>query len=261
MAVQKKAQRKMVALDVSETSGVDHPAHMHEGWVVMKSASPETVENIFNVDTQTKGPAVADEVNEDVEKASQAEVDKLKAENAKLKKELDEAKAQPFPTKKNADGEEEEEDILKSVPEAVRKMLADRDEEIRKNREDFEKERNERLDEKAITKSRGTYKALAFDHDKVAPALRRIAEENPDLATALEEAMGAADGQLESAGIFQELGETSTGTSGSADDRIDAAAQELVDAGTVTTKAQGIAKALQDNPALFAERNNEKAGK
>jgi hypothetical protein len=34
-------KRKMVALKVLETSGVDHPAHLEEGWIVMKSATKE----------------------------------------------------------------------------------------------------------------------------------------------------------------------------------------------------------------------------
>ena len=29
--------RKMVGLNIEETSGVDHPAHLHEGWLVIKS--------------------------------------------------------------------------------------------------------------------------------------------------------------------------------------------------------------------------------
>jgi hypothetical protein len=33
-------QKKLVNLDVVETSGVAHPAHLHEGWVVAKSAGP-----------------------------------------------------------------------------------------------------------------------------------------------------------------------------------------------------------------------------
>jgi hypothetical protein len=32
-------KRKMVALKVLETSGVDHPAHLEEGWIVMKNAN------------------------------------------------------------------------------------------------------------------------------------------------------------------------------------------------------------------------------
>lgn len=36
--------RKMVNLSIEETSGVDHPAHLHEGWLVMKAASSDDVE-------------------------------------------------------------------------------------------------------------------------------------------------------------------------------------------------------------------------
>lgn len=36
--------RKMVNLDIEETSGVDHPAHLHEGWLVMKAAPRDEVE-------------------------------------------------------------------------------------------------------------------------------------------------------------------------------------------------------------------------
>ena len=35
--------RKMVNLSIEETSGVDHPAHLHEGWLVMKAASEDAV--------------------------------------------------------------------------------------------------------------------------------------------------------------------------------------------------------------------------
>lgn len=36
--------RKMVNLSIEETSGVDHPAHLHEGWLVMKAASSDAVD-------------------------------------------------------------------------------------------------------------------------------------------------------------------------------------------------------------------------
>ena len=34
-------QKRMTDLDVFETSGVDHPAHLHEGFAVMKSSDPD----------------------------------------------------------------------------------------------------------------------------------------------------------------------------------------------------------------------------
>ena len=39
-------QKKMVALKVLETSGVDHPAHLEEGWIVMKNAGTQTEDTV-----------------------------------------------------------------------------------------------------------------------------------------------------------------------------------------------------------------------
>jgi hypothetical protein len=35
-----RRQRKLAAINVNEVSGVDHPAHLHEGWLVAKAAAP-----------------------------------------------------------------------------------------------------------------------------------------------------------------------------------------------------------------------------
>ena len=40
--------RKMVNLAIEETSGVDHPAHLHEGWLVMKSAEQSEVQRVLD---------------------------------------------------------------------------------------------------------------------------------------------------------------------------------------------------------------------
>ena len=40
--------RKLVKLNIKETSGVDHPAHLTEGWVVMKSADPSDVTAVLD---------------------------------------------------------------------------------------------------------------------------------------------------------------------------------------------------------------------
>ena len=37
MGVRMAKARKMVSLNIEEASGVDHPAHLHEGWLVIKS--------------------------------------------------------------------------------------------------------------------------------------------------------------------------------------------------------------------------------
>lgn len=65
---------KMVRLAVDETSGVDHPAHLSEGWLVMKSADAEAIEAVIDsltesvvkdnndsITEQTKEDSVSDE--------------------------------------------------------------------------------------------------------------------------------------------------------------------------------------------------------
>ena len=42
-------QKRMVDLDVFETSGVDHPAHLHEGFAVMKSSDPHKASALMRV--------------------------------------------------------------------------------------------------------------------------------------------------------------------------------------------------------------------
>ena len=51
-------KRKMVALKVLETSGVDHPAHLEEGWIVMKSANATEAPVSEEVEAMDRNTAV-----------------------------------------------------------------------------------------------------------------------------------------------------------------------------------------------------------
>lgn len=258
-------QRKMVEIDVVETSGVDHPAHLHEGWLVMKAADSKTVESIFGKSAIVK--EVKDVTEEEIKKAAaDAEAlvkataleTSLKAKVADLEKQLAEAKKGGNPFGKST----EEGDVTKSVelPEAVKEMLrkaADETEDLKKaaaaDREAFVKERDARLDEKAIAESEKTYKSLAFDHSVVAPALRKFAGVDADTAKVLTEVLKAAEGQLDSAGIFQELGKSSENSGASALDQLNAAAKVLKDADANLTPELAFSKAVDANPKLYTD--------
>jgi hypothetical protein len=251
-------QRKMVDLVIEETSGVDHPAHLHEGWVVCKSAPAARVEDAFGSLNTTKEAPVpdliknADGATETVETVTKEEHDAVVAELAALKAAPAAEVVEPAA----------DEDLLKAVPEAVREMLKARDVEIAKARADVAKERDARLDGEAITKSREVFKSLAFNHDEVAPALRRVAAIDEALAKSLTEVLKAAEGQLAAAGLFSEVGAvTKSADSGTAGSRLDVTAKAMVEKGLVPTYAQGIAKALEADPSLYTEYQNEKAGK
>ena len=49
--------RQMVRPRIKEISGVDHPAHLTEGWLLMKDASPETAAILADAEAIAKGIA------------------------------------------------------------------------------------------------------------------------------------------------------------------------------------------------------------
>ena len=83
-------KRKMVALKVLETSGVDHPAHLEEGWIVMKSATKEAnVSEEVLMDPSLEEAYIERVVElEKALEASAAQVEKLQKENSQIKAKL-----------------------------------------------------------------------------------------------------------------------------------------------------------------------------
>lgn len=251
-------QRKMVGIDVVETSGVDHPAHLAEGWVVMKSASPEQVEGLFGSLNTMKGTNVPEKAGE-----AQPSVEDLQKQLVELTKERDEAVAKAAAAVVPETKPETAEDLLKSadLPVAVREALAKaqaENEEFRKqaakDREDFAKERDARLDVDAISKSKDMFKSLAINHAEVAPALRRVEMVSPDVAKSIEVALKAADAQLKEKGIFEEVGNVSKSGASDADgvyQEIVAKGEDLRKSDSNLTSAAAFAKALADNPELY----------
>lgn len=265
-------QRKMVNLSVEETSGVDHPAHLHEGWIIKKSAaSAATVEQAFGSLNTTKEAPVGDlKKNEDgTVTLTQADYDALLAAKPEAAPEAaaakPEAAAEPAAeTVVVAEGEDAEKAaLLKSLPQAVRDMLKANDEKLAAAQADIAKERDTRLDGESVIKSRETFKSLAVDHDTLAPALRRVELISPDLAKAVETALKAADAQLATAGVITAVVGKSTADTGEegAFAQLTAKARELHAAGTAPTFEQAFSKAVNDNPELYKAYTAEKAGK
>ena len=77
---------KLTELTIKETSGVDHPAHLHEGWMVMKSdddldislnqiiTEPDNQENIVELQATPEVAEVAEEVTEELPTVEVTEV-------------------------------------------------------------------------------------------------------------------------------------------------------------------------------------------
>lgn len=326
--------RKMVNLSIEETSGVDHPAHLHEGWLVMKAASSEDVDKALAPRKTEDGvayPAEAYAYVPDRESPStwklrlwedpeqkvtarqvgmavaalgagfrgqkvQIPSEDLAGVKAKVRAAWKEAHpdggdvppvlksiegqeapvdedevmeteetqtpdvADAAPEAAPEDAPEGDDDILKSAPEAVVKMLTD----MRKAADEamakaaaaeamLQKERDERADEAAIAKARTAYANLGIDAEKVGPALRRLAGIDADLAKSVEDVLAAANAKAESADIFAEIGKSASGTVGDAYEQATGLAKAAVADGRADTFAQALSDVFIAQPDLYTQ--------
>jgi vacuolar-type H+-ATPase subunit I/STV1 len=272
----------MTELVIEETSGVDHPAHLHEGWLVVKAADTATVADVERALPEPLGEGMSEEVTETV--AEDAEVrleaaeveaqegeggageggmeDELAMAQARIA-ELEARIAEMESAAGEADMMEEAaepsvEDLAKSASEPIRKMLLDLQKERDEAAAELQKERDDRADAEAVAKARETFKHLNVDAEKIGPALRRLELQDADLAKSVEEALAAADAQSESAGIFQEIGKAAPVATGDAYEKMTSLAKAAVSEGKAATVEQAIAEIAVSNPALYVDYLSEK---
>ena len=205
--------RKMVNLSIEETSGVDHPAHLQEGWLVMKAVDGDDVRKAMQSNQEAP---MDNEMNvEDVLKEAPDAVRKMY------------------------------EDMQKATDEAVAKAAA--------AEETLRKERDERADEAAVVKARESFQSLGINPEQVGPALRRLSETDADLAKAIETALVSANAKVESADIFSEIGKSALPSSGSAYEQADVMAKAAFAAGHSATIEQALTDVFTSNPALYSQ--------
>ena len=257
----------MVNLSIEETSGVDHPAHLHEGWLVIKSADDSEVQRVLN-ETLTEEDSNMEEntnaaTDEQVEVKATDEVEKaeMTLEQA-LKKIADlQAKLVELEGKESEKEMEKSEtvadDFMKSAPEAVVKMIDDLKKSAAEANEALQKERDARADAEAIEKAKA-WGHLSLDAEKIGPALRRLAQTDADLAKSIEETLSSVNAQAESANIFAEIGKSADFPTGNAYDRMTALAKSAVEEGVAKSMAQAIADIATKNPDLYSQYLSEK---
>jgi len=223
------APRKMVKLNIEETSGVDHPAHLDEGWILMKNSGLENED--FTV----------------IEKmvALEAELEKAQARIAELESDPEDDE--------DDDDATDEDTLLKSAPPAVREALEKARNAAFVAEEELRKEREIRLDAEAVAKSAERFPNLPIEHDEFAPALRRLSEFAPELADTVTKALDAANGQAESAAIFAEIGSSFVPQTGDAYQRIEMLAKSAVSRGEYATVEQAVSGLIATNPSLYAD--------
>lgn len=254
---------KLVNMDIDETSGVDHPAHLREGWMVMKSTDATEASKILDaIKAATGGTEPPEEsMSEDITEGVAVDTaDEL----AKANERIAELEAALAVADIAAVDEVVEDDLLKSVPEAVRKMLdeqksaaADALAKAAAVEVELHKERAARADEAAIAKA-SEWSSLSIDPTEIGPALRRLAEIDADLAKSIEAALSGANAQAESAGIFAEIGKAGRPDGGDAYGALESLAKAAVEAGTATTFEQAFVKVAEQNPDLYVRHLNEK---
>jgi hypothetical protein len=252
--------RKMANLVIEETSGVDHPAHLHEGWLVMKSADESEVQRVLD-ETLTEEDSIMEETttaatDAQVEKAEMTLEDAMK-KIAELEGKLSEMEMSKEEDKSESDKTEDEMEYMKSAPESVVKMIEDFKKQAETATEELRKEREAKADAEAIEKAKG-FSNLNLDAEKVGPALRRLSTVDADLAKSVEEILTSVNAQAESANIFAEIGKSADFTTGDAYSRLTALAKSAVEEGNAKSFEQAFASAASSNPELYVQYRNEK---
>lgn len=239
---------KMVGLDVNETSGVDHPAHLTEGWVVLKAADPAPAPSA--APDMTEEQPVTEPVIEKAKGDGDEPAAVCSACQGKVAKAADEEPsievlkaAMPAP--------------LRAYLETVEKAAADAAEREAEAIEKAAEEENARLDGEAVTKA-AAFKDLGLEPEAFGPILRKFAAVSAEGAEAIEKALTAALNRGEAVDLFTEVGKSQAPAGDSADAQMTALAKAKTDAGL--TPQAAFAAVAKENPDLAARYYHEMKG-
>lgn len=232
--------KRLDSLQIGEVSGVDHPAHLVEGWVLMKSLTGLSDEDLAEVVAEAQ--------------------------------EMAKAQSQP-PSEEIAMSEnnlDDVEDVLKALPEPVRKMVAEFEERATAAEAaaaealtEVSKSREVAADEAAVTKAKESYSNIpGLDPATFGPALRKAAEAAPDAVAEIEKALSAAHAALGvDSALMQEVGSSAApAAGGDTFAHIQTLAKSLVQSGEAQSIEEGVAKALFANPSLYEQYQADQRG-
>ena len=232
---------KLTELTIKETSGVDHPAHLHEGWMVMKSEEDLdlSLDQIIEPDSQEN--TVELNATPEVEEVTEEATEVAPAEEVEA-----------TPVAASVDGPDQTE---------VQKEITD----LRKELELAKEAHRELIEERELEKAASAAHQWAIlpglNPVDFAKVLVRLRAADQEVAKEVEAILSASSVALSEAGVFTELG--AEGDEDGAMDafgRIEKAAQALVDSGEATSVAKGIALIPERNPELYTDYLNEKRG-
>jgi NADH dehydrogenase/NADH:ubiquinone oxidoreductase subunit G len=268
----------MTNLEIEETSGVDHPAHLHEGWLVVKASNASTVADVLRTlpepmeesmseatDLIVESEPVLNAEGEETKMEGDMEAKAVEEELAMAMARITELEARLAELEGMAEAETEMEmpvedavvAMAKAAPAPLRKAMEELAKAAADAKAELAKEREDRADSEAITKAAETFKHLNLDPALVGPALRRLSATDEALAKSIEDALLSADAQNESANIFSEVGKGFV-PSGDAFEKMTSLAKAAVSEGKAATVEQAMAHVAVSNPALYNDYLTEK---
>jgi len=212
---------QLVELQLNEISGVDHPANLHEGWLVMKSSDDSLDKALADAHGATTTETTGEEMSELTHEPT-AEVEK-------------EATTVPV------------------IDEELRKEMSDLRKELADARAEAEAVKTERDMEKATERATDWAILPGIVPGEFGPVLRSLQQSAPEEAAVIENIFDGCATALNEAGVLKELGtEASDEVETNAWGRIESLAKQLVEDGEANNLADGISKAAKANPEMYA---------
>tara|TARA_Y100000310_G_C20520412_1_gene733368 strand:+ start:133 stop:846 length:714 start_codon:yes stop_codon:yes gene_type:complete len=230
--------RKLVDLTIEETSGVDHPAHLHEGWLVRKNETAVLDQALADLDDQPE-PDQGTKMDLEAEVTIDAPADDVVVADA-------EPAIEPVELAKADD-----------QAELVTKELAD----LRKQLDDATAEaaalREEREMEKATERVAAWRILPGVVVSEFAPVLRALRAASPEATATVETIFDGCAEALAEAGVLKELGTDMDDTSTEAWDQIQGLAKSAVEGGRASSVPEAIGLVASENPDLYARYRQE----
>lgn len=234
--------RQMIAPTIKEVSGVDHPAHLLEGWLLIKNLTGIKSETLDN-----KGTAMPKQLSEEVLAALPEDVQAYV-------KSLEDNQAAPVPA--IDDEAEAYEKAMASLPAAVRERMA-ADQRKQAETENLAKSLYEERESKRFEDMAKELSHLPKVGEGFAKSLRAAHDASPDAFTPVFEVLKAADTAIEKSALFTEIGSGIAATPGSAQEAVEAIAKSLQEKDPELSDADALVKAVESNRHLYSQHRQE----
>lgn len=153
----------------------------------------------------------------------------------------------------------QEEDIYKGMTPQARQLMEDLKKQAQDAQDIAKAEKNARITKEFIVKA-ATMPLIGITSEQMGPILKAVSEACPTEYAQLEAVLKANSEAIAKGDLFKTLGSDGSGATETAWDQINKKAEELRKADSSLTAAAALTKAMQENPALYAQYKREQAG-